>query len=82
MKRLHRRGREHIRHTPYRYLLVLLLAFLLGYPFFVGSNAGREALGAFVMAVLVLGVFSATRTKLLRAVAVGLAAPQAPPSAD
>lgn len=74
LRKLHGAHR-HIRHTPYRYLLVLLLVFLLSYPFFVGSRIGREAMGAFVMAVLVLGVFSATRTKLLRVVAIGLAAP-------
>lgn len=66
---------RHIGHTPYHYLLLLLIAFLLGYPYFVGSKLGREALGAFIMAVLVLGVFSGTRTKLLRAIAIALAAP-------
>ncbi|MHB1217101.1 MAG: potassium channel family protein [Alphaproteobacteria bacterium] len=75
MKRLRGLRSRHIEHTPYHYLLGLLILFLVGYPYFVGSDLGREALGAFVMAVLVLGVFSGTRTKLLRAIAIGLAAP-------
>ena len=75
MKRLRALHKSHITHTPYHYLLILLVAFLLGYPFFVGSTIGREALSGFILAVLVLGVFSATRTKLLRVIAVALAAP-------
>ena len=75
MERLRGLHSGRIRHAPYRYLLLLLILFLSGYPFFIGSKPGREVLGAFVMAVLVLGVFSATRTRLLRAVAIGLAAP-------
>ncbi len=75
MKRLRVLHKGHIAHTPYHYLLLLLIAFLLGYPFFVGSAIGRETLGGFILAVLVLGVFSATRTKLLRVIAVAIAAP-------
>lgn len=75
MKRLSGLHSGRIRHTPYHYLLLLLILFLLSYPLFVGSKLGREGLGAFIMAVLVLAVFSATRTKLLRAIAIALAAP-------
>lgn len=75
MKRLHGLGGDHIRHAPYRYLLILLVVFLLAYPLFVGTRAGREELGAFILGVLVLGVFCATRTKFLRTVAIVLAVP-------
>jgi hypothetical protein len=75
MKRLRGLHASHIGHTPYHYLLLLMIAFLLGYPFFVDSAIGREVLCAFILAVLVLGVFSATRTKLLRVIAVAIAAP-------
>lgn len=75
MERSHGLHSGRIRHTPYHYLLLALVAFLLGYPFFVETTLGRETLGAFIMSVLVLGVFSATRTKLLRAIAIGMAAP-------
>lgn len=75
MKRLRVLHKSHLSHTPYHYLLVLLIAFLLLYPFFVGSAVGREMLGAFILGVLVLGVFSATRTKLVRAIAIAIAVP-------
>lgn len=75
MQRIQGLHSRHIGHTPYHYLLGLLVLFLLGYPYLVGSDLGREMLGAFIMAVLVLGVFSGTRTKLLRAIAIALAAP-------
>lgn len=75
MKRLRGLHSRHIGHTPYHYLLGLLILFLLGYPYFVGSDLGREELGAFIMAVMVLAVFSSTRTKFLRLVAIILAAP-------
>ena len=75
MKRLRALHKSDLAHMPYHYLLLLLIAFLLGYPFFVGSAIGRETLSGFILAVLVLGVFSATRTKLLRAIAVAIATP-------
>jgi len=75
MKRIKKFHGKYIRHAPYHYFLGLLAIFLLGYPFIIEFRVGREVLAGFLMMTMLLGIFSSSRTKTVRAIAILIATP-------